>query len=142
MRVKPRRGGRKKHKHTRLELASSNGESSLGVADDVSFIQNNPLPVDLKECGFIGPPPGRRSVKLQKGRGEHWFHPYMTLFITSTPLSPTHLHTHCNLSLLPSFLFIRAWKVGTAWYKTSFERRRDRKAGLIRGRGGEHWDLV
>jgi len=52
-------------------LASTNGESSLGVADDMSLIQNNPLPVDLKECGFISPPPGRRSVKLQKGRGEH-----------------------------------------------------------------------
>ena len=52
---------------TTLESADPSGEGSLWVADDMSLIQNDPLPVDLEQCGEgSSPSPARSFVKLQE----------------------------------------------------------------------------
>ena len=54
---------------TTLESADPNGEGSLWVADDMSLIQNDPLPVDMEQCGDGSSPSSARSfVKLQDQR--------------------------------------------------------------------------
>ena len=52
---------------TALESADPSREGSLWVADDMSLIQNDPLPVDLEQRGEgSSPSPARSFVKLQE----------------------------------------------------------------------------
>ena len=54
---------------TTLESADPSGESSLWVADDMSLVQNDPLPVDMEQRrDGSSPSPARSFVKLQDQR--------------------------------------------------------------------------